>query len=313
MAKKHSFSPVICAVLLLTALLPRSAALAAEADPQTSILYRASVADHNDISDERSDATALAYYLRPTAAAQSDSTEICALARTLTAQCGTDVEKALAIHDWVCDNIYYDFDVYYKRTKRGDCSALGVLQSRKSVCSGYANLTAALLKAAGIPARTVSGYALGLSAGNEFPQEVIEGIGQSNHAWNMAFIDGKWTYIDTTWDSGNKWEFGKVSDDRGCYRHTYFMIAGDLLAEDHATLIRNSYGELQLYVDYPECWDGTAWHSLNSAAPTVINGTAMVPLRGVIEGMGGTVVYDAQSNPPWAKITCKVGTCSLQM
>lgn len=113
----------------------------------------------------------------------------------MTDQHSTDVEKALAIHDWVCDNIYYDYDVYYKRAESGDYSALDVLQSRRSICAGYANLTAALLKAAGITTRAVSGYALGLSAGPEFPQDVIAGGGKTNHAWNMAFIDGEWTYI----------------------------------------------------------------------------------------------------------------------
>ena len=151
-----------------------------------------------------------------------------------------------------------------------------------------------------------------LGRGNEFPQDVIEGTGQSNHAWNMAFLNGQWTYIDTTWDSGNKWEFGRISDNSGCYRHKYFMISGDTLSEDHAVLISNSYRELQLYVDYPECWDGAVWHTLNGVAPTVINGTAMVPLRGMIEGMGGTVIYDTECDPSWEKITCKVGKSSFQ-
>ncbi len=66
-------------------------------------------------------------------------------------------------------------------------SAETVLLERRAICSGYAELTVALLQALGIPTITVSGSSHGASGS------------WSNHAWNEAYVDGHWIIIDNTW------------------------------------------------------------------------------------------------------------------
>ena len=182
---------------------------------------------------KRDDIAALTYYLSPTSAIQSDSTEIKQLAEQITRGIADSYEKAMAIHDWLCNNIYYDYDAYYGRTGYGDSSALGTLRSKISVCEGYANLNAALLRAAGIPAKKIIGYALGLSTNGSWPSS-IDPNNDSNHAWNEAYVDGRWIIIDATWDSNNAWEHGKVSNNTGLRGHHYFDISPMLFAADHS-------------------------------------------------------------------------------
>ena len=154
-------------------------------------------------NEKRSDKAALDHYLRPSEGVQSDDGSVFALAKEITAGKNNDYTKVKAVHDWVCDNIWYDFDAYHGRSPLGDTSAIGVLKSKKSVSDGYAALTAALLRAAGIPAKCVSGYADG-----------------GRHVWNEAYADGRWIIIDATWDSGNKLENG-ISAREGM-KHLYF-------------------------------------------------------------------------------------------
>jgi hypothetical protein len=183
-------------------------------------------------SDKRDDIAALTYYLAPSRGIQSDDMSITALAAQLTAGAVNSYDKAMAIHDWVCENIYYNYDAYYGRVEYGDTSAVGTLASKRSVCDGYSNLTAALLRAAGIPAKKISGFALGISSPNGFPVGFTTD-GDTNHAWNEAFVGGRWIIIDTTWDSGNEWENGKISEDTGLQDHHYFDANPSLFSADH--------------------------------------------------------------------------------
>jgi len=187
----------------------------------------------NVSSGKRDDIAALTYYLSPTSVMQSDNSEIKQLAAQITRGITNSYDKAMAVHDWLCNNIYYDYDAYYGRTAYGDSSALGVLKSKKSVCEGYANLNAALLRASGIPAKKISGYALGLSTSGVWPTGMNPN-NDSNHAWNEAYVDGRWIIIDATWDSSNAWEHGKISDNTGLRGYHYFDISPTLFAADHA-------------------------------------------------------------------------------
>jgi len=60
--------------------------------------------------------------------------------------------------------------------------------SLKGICYDYASLTAAALRAAGIPVKVVMGYS--------------KAVGDNvYHAWNEIFIDGKWIVADLTYDA----------------------------------------------------------------------------------------------------------------
>lgn len=242
-------------------------------------------------------AAGIEYYTRPSRDIQSDDASIIQLADSITAGLTDDYSKTLAIHDWVSNEIYYDYDDYYGRKKIGDYSAVGTLNTRRSVCEGYANLTAALLRAEGIPAKKVSGYVFDAYTEDYAPEVNADGSVRTNHAWNEAYADGRWIIIDTTWDSGNNYEYGKVTANEGCKTHRYFDTSQWLIAQDHQLVKAGNYKEMSLYVDYPQYYADGEWKQLTSdgATPVIVNGRTLLPIRPVIEEMGGTVNWVQQS------------------
>lgn len=190
--------------------------------------------DHNMavVNNKRTDEKALAYYRQPSSNIQSDNQEIIDLANSITAGISNDYDKAVAIHDWVCNNIYYDWDSYLSKNYTGiDTSALGTLHSKRSVCDGYSNLTAALLRAAGVPAKKISGFALGVSS--DYWPENYDPNKDTNHAWNEFWANGRWVILDTTWDSDNVWRNGGIEKNTGLRGYHYFDINVGLLSADH--------------------------------------------------------------------------------
>ena len=97
----------------------------------------------------------------------------------------SDYEKALALHDWLIDN------VDYYATSLSSFHADSALLNRYGVCQSYSEAYALLLNKAGVNCKCVE---------------------TSFHEWNLAELDGAWYHIDVTWDdtSGN--------------RHLYFAI-----------------------------------------------------------------------------------------
>lgn len=88
----------------------------------------------------------------------------------------TQERAARVINNYLCDNIVYD----KKRKKHLLSDAL----NGKAVCSGYTKAFKAICKTIGLQCDYISG---------------------GNHAWNRVKINGKWKYVDVTWnDSGIK-------------------------------------------------------------------------------------------------------------
>ncbi len=111
------------------------------------------------------------------------------LARQITAEASNDYEKLCAIYDWVTANIAYDVEKAKNMEDYGS-GAKYLLEKRKGVCHDYADLTRALLKAAGIKATYEKG-------------EVHPAPGRTErHAWNHACIGETWYGLDTTWGAG---------------------------------------------------------------------------------------------------------------
>jgi hypothetical protein len=167
------------------------------------------VYQHNSriFGSRTTDPVMLEFYTLPTRNnnIKSNHAEITALADSITKSITNDVEKAKAISKWVSDNIYYDRDSI-SSGNRGDNTALGTLKNKRATCEGYSNLTIALLRAVGIPARYVRGFAMGVG-GSAKPQ-IFNDVNSTevNHAWTEAFAGSKWIIIDTTWNSQNRYE-----------------------------------------------------------------------------------------------------------
>ena len=145
---------------------------------------------------------------------EEDTETITNLAVEITKDKLRDYDKALAISEWVSDNIYYDMDAYYSGSYLTD--VMSTLELRRSVCSGYANLTAALLRSINIPAKIVFGFALGMGTSGSWDGVYHD---DPNHAWNEAYVDGRWIIIDTTWNSNNTYMDGEYYAREKDYRY----------------------------------------------------------------------------------------------
>lgn len=72
--------------------------------------------------------------------------------------------------------------------------ASGILKQKTGVSTDYANLMTAMLRAAGIPARHVSGLVF-----NRMTEAADWSHPASSHAWVEFYADGKWHFADPTW------------------------------------------------------------------------------------------------------------------
>lgn len=121
-------------------------------------------------------------YILPSKLVQSHHPEIQQLADELTMGLKTDEEKSRAIYKWVASNISYDTESYFSDpTNPRYYSSLETLRNKQALCSGYANLNAALHRSVGIEVRVVYG---------------------EGHAWNEVKISDRWQEQDPTYGSG---------------------------------------------------------------------------------------------------------------
>ncbi|MBN1198900.1 MAG: transglutaminase domain-containing protein [Bacteroidales bacterium] len=112
----------------------------------------------------------------------------------LTNRFPDDTDRVKALFSWISHSIVYDMDQSNVAGKYESMDEFvrGVLNTKKAVCQGYAEVFTAVCNLMGIPAMTVHGYTQ------------IDGHLQSEtgHAWNVAKVGGRWYLFDPTWGSG---------------------------------------------------------------------------------------------------------------
>lgn len=94
-----------------------------------------------------------------------------------------DLARAIAIRDWV------DRKFTNKTMGVGGGTASEAIRTAKGDCTEHAALLVAVARAAGIPARTVSGLVYAPSFGND--RDVLGG-----HEWAQLFVHGRWVDFD---------------------------------------------------------------------------------------------------------------------
>ena len=93
----------------------------------------------------------------------------------------SDYDKALAIYNYICRNVTYDYDRLDDDSYQLKFTAYAAAVDNTAVCAGIADLFYYLANSAGLDARIDT---------------------NSNHAWNFVKIDDKYYYVDATWDLG---------------------------------------------------------------------------------------------------------------
>lgn len=110
---------------------------------------------------------------------------------------------------------------------------MDVLENRRCVCRGYANLGVALMRAAGIPAIAQQCYTLSIDNDSSW-DDLNNKINEANHIIPIAYVENRWVYMDITWDSDNKYENGTFSKKIGCgLSRKYFDTTLELISNTH--------------------------------------------------------------------------------
>ena len=119
--------------------------------------------------------------------------------------------KVRTIHDWVADIFAYDYDLLWWMDnvsgKNAEFTLGAIIDRQRGVCAEYTILFWFLLDAVGLDTYYISDHSQ-------------PGIG---HAYNMVIINGTGYIIDTTWDSGNKYQFGEIIEFKRMFQKKYFM------------------------------------------------------------------------------------------
>ena len=95
----------------------------------------------------------------------------------------TEEQKVKAIHDYLIYHANYVNNGDYGNAEKWAYGAGGVLLHKEGVCQSYAIAFYIMATAAGLDCHYVTGTANG-----------------GGHAWDQVKVDGKWYYIDCTWD-----------------------------------------------------------------------------------------------------------------
>ena len=127
-------------------------------------------------------------------------------------QKGTDMEKLLYIHDFICQNVKYD-----KLKKQYSHEIICPLGHGVGVCEGIAKSVKILCDALNL------WCVIALSENN--PEKGVK----YRHAWNIVKVDKKYYHIDCTFDNslGNPDEI----------RYDYFLLNDKQMFRDHERLV----------------------------------------------------------------------------
>lgn len=184
----------------------------------------------------------------------------------------SDYERLKVIYDYICENVVYDYDNLANSSYMLKYSAYAALINGTAVCQGYANLLYRMALEAGLDTRIISGYGNG-----------------GAHAWNIVKLDGKYYYLDATWDAPY-FDFG--------YR--WFLLGSNSFHLDHAP-------DAEFKTK-----DFLAQYSIDAAdypIPAPKNGTCGEDLVWILEkdgtltisGEGAMENYYAASDAPWSE------------
>ncbi|MDE7267894.1 MAG: Ig-like domain-containing protein, partial [Lachnospiraceae bacterium] len=139
----------------------------------------------------------------------------------------SDLEKAIALHDYLAVNCEYDKEnLDANKIPATSYTAYGTLVNRMAVCQGYALTYKYLLNQVGIDCYMVTSDTM-------------------NHAWNLIKLNGNYYQVDVTWDDPTWDLIGRAchqnmfrSDDafvNECEHHDWSVTKGSDVVDYKAT------------------------------------------------------------------------------
>lgn len=128
----------------------------------------------------------------------------------------TDYDKMKFVHDYLVDNVTYDHFCSDKDSKtkpqvssQQSHTVYGALINDLAVCDGYAKTYQLIMNMLGIEC------------------EYIDGDAGGGHAWNFMKLDGKYYWMDVTWDDPDSKDYPHYT------RYWYFNVDDATLKTDH--------------------------------------------------------------------------------
>ena len=130
-------------------------------------------------------------YLKPTEQVQSNNPRIRELASQLTSNVKTEFDAVQRVIAWIVDHVHYV-------TPPAKYDAVYSLESGKGNCQNFSHLTAALLRAVGIPVRIINGVTFNQPFDIAWQKGTLTfKMGQGRHSWvEVWFPELGWVPFD---------------------------------------------------------------------------------------------------------------------
>ena len=246
--------------------------------------------------------------LYPEERIESDHPEIIALARSIIGDEENPYVRAELLYAWVNRNLTYDEDQRYAHQ-----GAYAALLNRRGVCTEYAALLVALLRASGIPARLVGGYYFEETAKDDHDAELVGGV--TAHTWAEFYLEGygwipcepTYEYIESEiYDYSQKYfaalpHWGHVVASYGLGRMGFdrqFDVTYSGYRDMLSGMISPKFQHGQRLMDEEiKVFLGSLHQRIvfGDQQPTILaTGVTMVPMRRIYEILGATVVWDEE-------------------
>ncbi len=233
---KRSLSFLLAAIIFLSASLSVTVTVYAD--------YDANLSAHQKIDGILQNYVDPNCHLDKYDLSESEEAELLLVAEKATVECTTDYEKIFAITEFVAKEIYYDYDYYEDRTTTLFYEPYEVWTNKRTVCEGYARLAKELLNLLNIPCMCLR---------------------SANHKYNCAYDadNDRWIYLDTTWCSGNIYEYGEF--EKGSYDASRFDMSLETLSSLKSHEVYGLTGivtdEIKYVIETPE--NATDWSNLD--------------------------------------------------
>ena len=140
----------------------------------------------------------------------------------------SDYEKAIILHDYLKENIEYDYEALNSDCKTGfenSYTIIGALIKNKCVCLGFSLAMKFLCNKIDLDCQIITGLV-------DSSKTQYKGL----HAWNIIYMDGYYHHVDVTWDN-------QYADDSEIPNYAYFGLDDKTISADH-TWDRKSYPEI---------------------------------------------------------------------